>query len=328
MNLAQLAGNTSLKRQLSAESAGRGLSHAYILSGPAGTGKHTLARLLASALVCEEAGEKPCEICPHCRKALRDIHPDVIRLGSDGKDINVAQIRALRSDAYIRPNEASRKVYILENAQTMNASAQNAMLKLLEEGPAYAAFLLLTDNVAALLPTVRSRCEGLTLSPVTEAEAEEYLRMRFPSQTPQVIAELASRCEGVLGRAVSELEGSSGAGPVREGAVRLLRLLSNGDELALLEFSVALEKWEREDLESLLGETILLLRHALVCSTHGDPGESDPERLEAARLAADKLTPRALLAAAETVDKLRSACSFNAGTGHLAGWLCAALSGR
>ncbi|SBW12533.1 putative DNA polymerase III, delta' subunit [uncultured Eubacteriales bacterium] len=327
MNLSQLAGNMPLKRQLSAESAGRGLSHAYILAGPAGTGKHTLARLLAAALVCEGAGDKPCETCPHCRKALRDIHPDVIRIGGDGKDINVAQVRALRSDAYIRPNEASRKVYLLENAQTMNPSAQNAMLKLLEEGPAYAAFLLLTDNSAALLATVRSRCEGLTLSPVTDSEAEGYLRARYPEQAPRAIAELAARCEGVLGRAVAELEGSGGTGPVRDGAVKLLRLLSKGDELALLEFSVSLEKWEREDLEALLGETILLLRHALVCSNQGNPGESDPERLETARMAADKLTPRALLAAAETLEKLRAACGYNAGTGHLAGWLCAALSG-
>ncbi|HWS41942.1 MAG TPA: DNA polymerase III subunit delta [Pseudoflavonifractor sp.] len=326
MDLSRLAGNAPLKRQLSAESSGRGLSHAYILAGPAGTGKRTLAQLLAAALICEGAGEKPCGVCPHCRKALRDIHPDVRRVGSDGKDLNVAQVRALRSDAYIRPNEASRKVYLLENAQTMNASAQNAMLKLLEEGPAYAAFLLLTDNAAALLPTVRSRCETLALSPVTVEEADGYLRARYPEQSPQAIAELAARCEGVLGRAVAELEGSGAAGPIREGAVKLLRFLAGGDELTLLEFSVALEKWERSDVEALLGETILLLRHALVCAAGADPGERDPERLSAARLAADKLTPRALLSAAEILDKLRAACAYNAGTGHLAGWLCAALS--
>ncbi len=346
MELSQLAGNTPLKRQLSAEGAGRGLSHAYILAGSAGTGKHTLARLLAAALICEgdassppdrggngafarpaeHGGEKPCGSCPHCRKVLRDIHPDVIRIGGDGKDISVAQVRALRSDAYIRPNEASRKVYLLENAQTMNASGQNAMLKLLEEGPAYAAFLLLTDNAAALLPTVRSRCETLTLSPVTAAEAEGYLRARYPDRPSQAIAAAAQRCEGVLGRAVAELEGAAAGDAVREGAVRLLRLLAGGDELALLEFSVSLEKWERADVEALLGETILLLRHALVLNAGTDPGEPDQERLAAAKLAADKLTSRALLAAVETMDKLRAACAYNAGTGHLAGWLCAALS--
>ena len=149
MNLTRLAGNGPLKRQLELETARRGLSHAYILSGPAGSGKRTLAGLLAAALVCTGGGERPCLSCPNCRKALAGIHPDIVRAGDDGKDITVAQVRQLRADAYIRPNEADRKVYILENAQTMNPSAQNAMLKLLEEGPGYAAFLLLTNNAAA-----------------------------------------------------------------------------------------------------------------------------------------------------------------------------------
>ena len=159
MNLTRLAGNAPLKRQLELETARRGLSHAYILSGPAGSGKRTLAGLLAAALVCDRrGGALPCLSCAGCRKAEGGIHPDIVRVGDDGKDISVAQVRALRADAYIRPNEAERKVYILENAQTMNASAQNAMLKLLEEGPAYAAFLFCAETAAALLPTVRSRC--------------------------------------------------------------------------------------------------------------------------------------------------------------------------
>ena len=129
MNLTRLAGNAPLKRQLELETARRGLSHAYILSGPAGSGKRTLAGLLAAALVCDRrGGALPCLSCAGCRKAEGGIHPDIVRVGDDGKDISVAQVRALRADAYIRPNEAERKVYILENAQTMNASAQNAML--------------------------------------------------------------------------------------------------------------------------------------------------------------------------------------------------------
>ena len=202
MNLTRLAGNAPLKRQLELETARRGLSHAYILSGPAGSGKRTLAGLLAAALVCDRrGGALPCLSCAGCRKAEGGIHPDIVRVGDDGKDISVAQVRALRADAYIRPNEAERKVYILENAQTMNASAQNAMLKLLEEGPAYAAFLLLTDNAAALLPTVRSRCEHLPLSPVTQREAELWLDEHYPDQPQAARQAAADRCEGLLGRA-------------------------------------------------------------------------------------------------------------------------------
>ena len=163
MELSQLIGNESLKRQLNLETGRRGLSHAYILCGPAGSGKRTLAGLLAAALVCAQPEEaRPCLRCAACRKAMGGIHPDIVRVGSDGKDITVAQVRSLRSDAYIRPNEAPRKVYIIENAQRMNPSAQNAMLKLLEEGPAYGAFLLLTDNAAALLEVLDRLLENLT----------------------------------------------------------------------------------------------------------------------------------------------------------------------
>ena len=177
MRLDALAGNAALKEQLSAQEKGRGLSHAYLISGPAGSGKRTLARLLAAAMVCTGAGEKPCGGCAACRKVFGGIHPDVIQVGADGKDISVGQAREARSDAYIRPNEGERKVYLFHNAQDMTPAAQNALLKLLEEGPAYAAFLLLAENPGAVLTTIRSRCEGAALTPVTAAEAEYELEI-------------------------------------------------------------------------------------------------------------------------------------------------------
>lgn len=171
MNLSTLTGNSRIKEQLSRRERERGLSHAYILSGPEGSGRHTLARLLAAGMLCVSRGEKPCGQCGPCLKARKGIHPDLSVIeGPEGKPIAVDQVRALRSDAYIRPNEGERKVYILEGADQMNASAQNAMLKLLEEGPPYAAFLLIAGNAGGLLQTVRSRCEELPLVPAGRAE--------------------------------------------------------------------------------------------------------------------------------------------------------------
>ena len=305
MNLTRLAGNAPLKRQLELETARRGLSHAYILSGPAGSGKRTLAGLLAAALVCDRrGGALPCLSCAGCRKAEGGIHPDIVRVGDDGKDISVAQVRALRADAYIRPNEAERKVYI----------------------PAYAAFLLLTDNAAALLPTVRSRCEHLPLSPVTQREAELWLDEHYPDQPQAARQAAADRCEGLLGRAAAELEGqAAGDTQALDGALELVRRLDGGDELALLEHCVALEKWDREQLRALLDEGVLLLRDALVCSA-GTLRESDPRRREAAERAARALSPRQLTQAVGVLERLRAACGSNVGAGHLAGWLGAALS--
>lgn len=327
MDLHALAGNAPLKRQLDLQTARRGLSHAYIISGPPGSGKRTLAGLLSAALVCSgREAEFPCLRCSGCRKAMAGIHPDIIRVRDEEKDITVAQIRALRSDAYIRPNEAARKVYLLEEAQSMNQSAQNAMLKLLEEGPPYAAFLLLTENAAALLPTVRSRCETLTLSPVSLTEAEAFLSARYPNISAPRLREAACRCEGLLGRAVQELEGAEDtAGPLRETALSLTRRMAGGDELSLAELCITLEKWDRDQFAALMGETILLLRDALVQQA-GAGRDDDPERRAAAASLSAALPPRAMLEAIRVLEDLRTACGFNVGTGHLAGWLCARLS--
>lgn len=301
MNLTRLAGNAPLKRQLELETARRGLSHAYILSGPAGSGKRTLAGLLAAALVCDRrGGALPCLSCAGCRKAEGGIHPDIVRVGDDGKDISVAQVRALRADAYIRPNEAERKVYILENAQTMNASAQNAMLKLLEEGPDYAAFLLLAENGSGVLETVRSRCEELELSPVPLADCRRYLAVRFPGKTEEEREQAAFSCQGVLGRAVALLEGSST--PEWQSAVETLaEAIERGGELELFQASMALDRKDSllpmlEALEENLGRRCVA--------------------------ASDR---RRLVKGMELVAALRRAAKLNANPGQLAGWLCAGM---
>lgn len=327
MELSRLVGNAPLKRQLSLETARRGLSHAYIISGPAGSGKRTLAGLLSAALVCTGGGEVPCFACSGCRKTMGGIHPDVIHAGGERDELNVARIRAIRNDAYIKPNEAPRKVYVLEGAQNMNDPSQNALLKLLEDGPAYAAFLLLTDNAAALLPTVRSRCEVLTLSPVTVQEAEQYLAARFPDRPPAERAAAAARCEGILGRAVDQLEGKASNTKALEGAARLLERFCSKDELAILDFCAGLErdKWDRDAINALLDEFLLLVRDCLVCAA-GALHESDPRRRALAEQGARALSPKALTGAAALTEQLRTACGFYVGAGHIAGWLGAGLA--
>ncbi len=322
MELSALAGNAALKEQLSAQDRGRGLSHAYLISGGAGTGKRTLARLMAAAMVCTGEGQRPCGRCPGCKKALGGIHPDVMWVSGPGsKPISVDQARAVRSDAYIRPNEAPRKVYILQNAQAMNANAQNALLKLLEEGPAYAAFLLLTDNPGGVLETIRSRCESISLSPVSQLEAEEYLLRRFPDKPRQEVLSAAGQCEGILGRAVEELEGSRDDASVRQGAEELLIRLAGRKELELAAWAVTLEKWDRESLPRLFEAGVELLREALALQAGVAPRQDCPAVRQAAAL------PRkSLLQCVDVLQSLRSAAGFNVGGGHLCGALAAGLS--
>ena len=306
MELSALAGNRRLKEQLTGQEDGRGLAHAYILSGPVGSGRHTLARLLAAAMVCTAAPEKkPCGQCGPCRKVRDNIHPDVKLISGpgDGKPISVDQVRALRTDAYIRPNEGERKVYLLERAEQMNPSAQNAMLKLLEEGPSYAAFLLLAENSAALFQTVRSRCEELVLTPVSPLEGEEWLARRFPDRQISELRQAALDCQGILGRAVERLEGAEEAADRRRLAGELACVLESGRESEVLERTMELEKLGREELSQVLDalETALADRLA---------GGGDRRRL---------------LRAVGLVRKLRGAAKLNAAPGQLAGWLCAGM---
>ncbi len=326
MRLDALAGNAALKEQLSAQEKGRGLSHAYLISGPAGSGKRTLARLLAAAMVCTGAGEKPCGGCAACRKVFGGIHPDVIQVGADGKDISVGQAREARSDAYIRPNEGERKVYLFHNAQDMTPAAQNALLKLLEEGPAYAAFLLLAENPGAVLTTIRSRCEGAALTPVTAAEAEYELARRFPQIPRERRHAAARRCGGLLGQAVAELEGQEADDPVRGEASRFLELLAQGNELDFAVWCVEQEKRERGELVLLLERSLALLRDALALQRGGDALSAAPQELSAVQKAAG-LAPGRLLHTAELLEKLRKDAAFNVNAGQLCGALAAGVNG-
>ena len=140
-------------------------SHAVILTAPSREACLAQARHMAAAALCLEPERAPCGCCRACRKVLGGIHPDVItvsRLTDDKgrlrREITVDQIRGVIADAYVLPNEAERKVYILDEADKMNPQAQNAALKLLEEPPERVTLLLCVSNPELLLPTVRSRC--------------------------------------------------------------------------------------------------------------------------------------------------------------------------
>ena len=133
------------------------MSHALILYG---TGPLTAAaRYAAAAMLCRSDGEKPCLHCVACHKVLEDIHPDVHIVSDDEhKELKVESVRELRRDVYIRPNEGERKIYIFPHCDQLNERDQNVLLKIVEEGPDYAAFIFCARSAADLLPTVRSRC--------------------------------------------------------------------------------------------------------------------------------------------------------------------------
>lgn len=159
-------------------SSGR-IFHAYIVTGSDEDGRFEAARTIAQAAVCEGA-QPPCGECRSCRKALRGIHPDITVTGrvGDEKDIKIEPMRALRLQAMVMPNDSDRSVFIIREADYMNAAAQNAMLKIFEEPPSHAVFVLTAENPEKLLATVRSRCE-LIMLPVRYVPPESPLADKF-----------------------------------------------------------------------------------------------------------------------------------------------------
>lgn len=201
--------------QLQFETVGRIAQATVVVSADREEALRCAGRM-AAALVCRGEGPLPCGACPACRKAASGIHPDIIRIrrpeddkGRPKKEIPVDLIRRTAADAQILPNESPRKVYLIEDADCMNAAAQNAALKLLEEPPAGVYFLLCVTNPALLLPTVRSRCaEHLCPGgdggpdPELRALAEEFLSRAAAGDRAELLLWCASR-EGWDLRALS-----------------------------------------------------------------------------------------------------------------------------
>ena len=171
------------------EAATRGtLSHALLLTGSGD--RMSAACFAAAALECTGEESRPCGVCPACRKVLAGIHPDVITVRDpDHKNIAVDVVRAIRADAYIRPNEGRRKVYVFPDCALLTEQDQNVLLKVVEEGPPYAAFLFCAENAAVVLQTLRSRCVELKLHPAAEGGGEEVTELAVRLEKKRITRE-------------------------------------------------------------------------------------------------------------------------------------------
>ena len=205
------------------------ISHAYILNGEKGSGKKTLAAVVAKSLQCESGEADPCGTCKSCLQAESGNQPDIIWVTHEKPNvISVDEIRTqILNDIELKPYSSRYKIYIVPDAQLMNTQAQNAILKTLEEPPEYAIIMLLTNNVDKFLPTIISRCIVLNFRPVEPLHMVDYLvnQIGIDREKARFCTDFA---QGNLGKAV-RLAISPDYNEIKEDSLRLLRRIQDMD---------------------------------------------------------------------------------------------------
>ena len=307
-----LLGNERLKENLT-ESLSKGhISHCYLISGPEGSGKRTLARLLAQTILCRGA-QKPCGVCTPCRKVLDGNHPDYILVDDpEKKTVPVELIRQARADMFIQPNESEHKIYEFPRAQDMGIPGQNALLKVLEEPPGYGVFLLLSDNPDKLLPTVRSRCTELKMQALSPKILKNQLREDFPSASPEDIEAAMSRSGGFLGQARTLLSEGAEIPPQTE---QFVEAFGKRDALLLTQVLVPMEKWKREALSEILRQWLEILEGALMSRSGGGAVSALSRELAQRRTASE------LYSGVTALKKALDYTQSNVSPGAVCGWL-------
>ncbi|MFA6947628.1 MAG: hypothetical protein WCQ72_01465 [Eubacteriales bacterium] len=278
-------GNEQVKNSLSGDIAANALTHAYIIEGPAGSGRHTLLRGILTALAGEDFRHK----------ITQDITPDVISIAvpKDKKSIGVDDVRAVKEEAYLSPNELEFKAFVINEAALMTVQAQNALLKLLEEPPDNVYFFLICENAAALLPTVRSRAPVLRMQVFGGGELDRYLaenvkKARELKQKDRVSYDFALKMSGgSIGGALSAMEKRRSA---HDGAISAQSLdfvtsaLTEND--AALFSRIATLSVKRDELSEFIASCELAVRDivAVKCGGENAPllffgSRDDAERL-------------------------------------------------
>ena len=241
-SMPEIIGNQKLRSRLCSDILSQTTSHAYILSGAKGSGKHTIAFQYAAAIACERKGDPneplPCGRCTACRKVLDGKSPDVITIAKDGQSIKVKQMRDLPLDVLKVPVDLDEKIYIIEDAHTMTEGAQNAFLLTLEEPPSFVKFFLLCEAEEPLLETIRSRAPILRTEPIAAEQIRSYFRDRavnISSLSEEEIGEILSIANGSIGRALDLLDSEE-----REPLVKLRHMADSLIHLALKKNMVVL----------------------------------------------------------------------------------------
>ena len=279
-------------------------SHAYILEGPAGIGKMETALWFASALLCE-GGDPPCGECRSCRKVRDGYHPDLHLYGQGDKPVSVGDVRTLIRETSMAPVDGSRMVFILDDAQDMQAPAQNALLKVFEEPPEGVYLFLLTETRKALLPTVRSRGQFIVIPGLSDAELQQRLLKQYPRALEEDLNAAIRFAEGSCGKAEQFLQKKAAAD--REIARGWLEAAFAADRYSRVS-AFAAAKQKRENLLPLLDLFLRMMSDVLLAKTGG---EAVLLRQEEAESFSDRATRKQLVSMCDAIIRCRESVEAN-----------------
>lgn len=283
------------------------LRHAYLIAGPSSVGKRALASAFIQALLCEQA-EKPCGECRPCKLVSHGNHPDVIlvvpALSGErikAEKIKVEPIRDLINALALKPVEAVRRIALITNFELISERTSNTLLKTLEEPPGQAIIILTTDSPEALLPTITSRCEIITLRPLPVALVEQALTERWhvPAEHAELLARLSG---GRLGWAVTAANDGDGTIARREERMAELRALLSGSRAARFAYAESLSK-DREALRETLDLWRGWWRDVLLIASGAVTPPVNSDQLASLRRAAEKTGLESARRAVEAVQK-------------------------
>ena len=318
-------GNENLKNSIYTAMKTDSLPHALILEGESGVGKRTFARLIAAALLCG-AEEPPCGECIVCKNVLSGNHPDVLFFETEKHtrdNFKIETVRQIRDLAFISPNQANKKIFILSEADLMNASAQNALLKILEEPPAYAYFFLLCQRKSAFLETILSRCTVYRLERVDSETAVRAVEQLVSGPTREEIEKCVNLVGGNIGRILEGLKGNE-AVRANEKAVEIAQAVVADYEFELLKALADFDAAGSKGLLVALCDPLkAVFRDALALRCGGEV--SVRFNSQAAEALANRLTKKQLFALVEVSEQLKENLDRNMNQKLLITWLCQAL---
>jgi|LSQX01.1.fsa_nt_gb DNA polymerase-3 subunit delta' len=242
MNFSDIIGQETVVSGLKNIIENKTVGHAYIFIGPEGVGKKMTASIFVNTLMCEEATSKPCGTCSGCKKIETGNHPDVYIVEGDSSTIGVEEIRNLKKDIYIKPYEAERKIYIIQEAQKLTEQAQNTLLKVLEEPPKYGTIILISTNAGVFLDTILSRALVITFRPHPYDIIERYLSINYP-ELKEELPFIAGFSGGIIGKA-KEIAVSLEYSEMRRAITKSLMSLLSNNELDVLNTIENFEKYK------------------------------------------------------------------------------------